>query len=102
MYIYSLPGAPRLSQTPSTGLYLGSFAPSSLNKSAVKRNYMRRRCREALRQTVEEFAHLPSMQILVSPRIASHSAPFDDILSDAQAFFSTLPSHVTKKKLSTT
>lgn len=72
------------------GVYLGTFASASLDASAVKRNRMRRRCREALRLTVEKLPDRPSVQLLVSPRAASLDAPFDTLLRDAEAFFSHL------------
>lgn len=72
------------------GIYLGTFASASLDASAVRRNRMRRRCREALRLTVEKLPERPSVQLLVTPRAASLDAPFETLLRDAEAFFSHL------------
>lgn len=74
------------------GIYLGTFASAKLHKSAVKRNRMRRRCREAIRLALKNIENPPSFQLLVTPRIASLDAPFDDIQIDVAHFLSQLPS----------
>lgn len=71
-------------------LLVGTCAPRSLDHSAVKRNRMRRRCREALRITVRDFPHSPSAQLLLCPRSASLHAPFHDMCTDVRTFFSSL------------
>ena len=71
-------------------LYVGTFAPLKLHKSAVKRNRMRRRCREALRRTVRDIKKIPTMQLLISPRSSSLECDFADIESDVCEFISTV------------
>jgi ribonuclease P protein component len=93
-------GAPRHpSARPQTSaLYVGAIASTKLDKSAVKRNRMRRRCREALRlEWQERSAHASaesdtkaqSLQLLLAPRSSSLNAPFEDIRSDVRAFLSS-------------
>jgi ribonuclease P protein component len=72
------------------GVYVGTSASTKLNKSAVKRNIMRRRCREALRITALKAQKLPSYQLLIQPRSSSLSCDFDELRKDAEAFFQTL------------
>lgn len=68
-------------------VHIGTLASSRLHKSAVKRNRMRRRCREAFRLILKDTAASPTLQLLISPRSSSLHSPFADILGDAQAFF---------------
>ena len=75
---------------PAAGLYVGTFASTKLHKSAVVRNRMRRRCREALRIVVHERDTLPTAQLLVCPRSASLKAPFVILQEDVKAFLATL------------
>jgi ribonuclease P protein component len=98
-----LSGRPRtvLESAPG-GLYIGILTSTKLHKSAVKRNRMRRRCREALRLTLRALgspaANVPiancqlpsSVQLLLLPRSSSLSAPFDEILADAQHIITSL------------
>jgi ribonuclease P protein component len=76
-------------------LSIGTLASTSLDKSAVKRNRMRRRCREALRTSLSTFNFQLStdIQLLLSPRSSSLECPFGELLSDARAFLSFLTSH---------
>jgi len=83
-----LPGIPRIET--KEGLYLGTFASGKLNDSAVTRNRMRRRCREALRLAVQTEEHLPSAQLLVSPRSSSLHVPFRDLQQEVRTFLSVL------------
>jgi ribonuclease P protein component len=87
-----LPGAPRhpAADPAKRALYVGSYAPAKLDKSAVRRNRMRRRVREALRLGSEEFDRLPTAQLLLCPLHASLEANFADILSDMRRFLSDL------------
>lgn len=71
-------------------LYVGTAASLKLHKSAVKRNRMRRRCREAFRKTVREIEKLPTTQLLITPRSASLSCDFEDILEDVSRFLEVL------------
>jgi len=71
-------------------LYVGTSASSKLHKSSVKRNRMRRRCREALRTTVKGQDDISTVQLLVSPRSSSLACDFTDIQSDVRAFLSSI------------
>ena len=90
MQARSIPGLPRhLPRDAKTGIYVGTVTSAKLDKSAVKRNRMRRRCKEALRlvllaksQSTQLTAH-SSTQLLIFPRSSSLSAPFTELLSDA-------------------
>lgn len=95
MGITLIAGRPPLAK--HDGLYAGTSASTKLNKSAVKRNKMRRRCREALRTTLKDTTKNQklttknlSVQLLIQPRSSSLSCDFDELLADAEAFFSTL------------
>ena len=89
--VHWLPGSPRKGEALlPPGVYIGTFASTKLDKSAVKRNRMRRRVREAFRLTVGEAENLPSVQLLVSPASASLKAPFEEIREDVLRFLSTL------------
>ncbi|HVW66422.1 MAG TPA: ribonuclease P protein component [Candidatus Peribacteraceae bacterium] len=104
MMIRWLRGAPRLRQgsggqarrlnvdPAKRALYVGTVASTKLHKSAVKRNRMRRRCREALRTLVQNRTDIPTTQLLISPRIASLDSPFELIEADIQTFLSALTS----------
>ena len=85
------------SELKSQILYVGTLASTKLEKSAVKRNRMRRRCREALRVsllTTPTFAKasvgrhysLPTVQLLISPRISTLTCDFEELLADAHNF----------------
>jgi len=87
-----LPGPPRTLAPHTTGFFVGTFASAKLHKSAVKRNRMRRRCREALRITMREKEKMPTVQLLLSPRSPSLTCDFADIVADVHAFLSTLDS----------
>lgn len=89
-----MPGAPRNRQKTggAPAVYLGTFASAKVSKSAVERNRMRRRCREAFRLLLKDIDSFGPVQLLISPRVASLKSPFDDVLSEARAFLSSLPS----------
>lgn len=89
MVIRVLPGSPK-TLPEQTGIFLGSQASVKLHKSAVKRNRMRRRCREALRKEIAQYDTLPTVQLLLSPRSSSLTCAHSDIQADVQAFLSTL------------
>lgn len=92
MMIRWLPGLPKKDHVVQPqGLYVGTYASAKLDKSAVKRNRMRRRCREAFRLAAQKQDFLPTAQLLVSPRIASLDSPFELIETDVQTFLSALP-----------
>ena len=89
MVIKVLPGAPKtLKET--EGVFVGTVASTKLHKSAVKRNRMRRRCREALRKAAQAYSDLPTVQLLVSPRSRSLDCAHIDIQKDVEAFLSSL------------
>ena len=88
MMIRWVPGSPR-GQT-EQGLYVGTLASAKLDKSAVRRNRMRRRCREALRIALQHRSTIPTAQLLLCPRAASLYAPFHELEHDVQAFLSVL------------
>ncbi|MBM3230845.1 ribonuclease P protein component [Candidatus Peregrinibacteria bacterium] len=92
MTIRFIMGHPKnLSAPPKPGaFYLGTFASSRLDASAVKRNRMRRRCREALRLSLAQCVGLPAVQVLMTPRPASMTCDFADIAADAGMFLALL------------
>jgi len=92
MMIRWLPGHPRRPELDRTkdAVYAGTLASAKLDKSAVKRNRMRRRCREALRLELKKRDKLSSVQLLLCPRAASLDASFEMIQSDISEFLSTL------------
>jgi len=75
-------------------VYAGTYASVKLHKSAVKRNRMRRRCREALRREVKERDILPTIQLLMTPRSSSLSCDFSDIQADVRSFLSSVSSYL--------
>lgn len=92
MTIRYLKGAPKhpTIDPGKPAIYAGTAASVKLHKSAVKRNRMRRRCREALRREIKNHKKLPTMQLLISPRIASLDCDFSEIESDVTAFLNKL------------
>lgn len=84
-----------------SAVYVGTLASRTLSKSAVQRNRMRRRCREALRTTLKEHFSPPSfmqVQLLLCPRSPSLSVPFSLIQREIKQFLSVLSSHPWPKK----
>src|SRR3954470_18655403 len=73
-------------ETPA--IYVGALASTKLDKSAVKRNRMRRRCREAFRIALKEKPVIQPIQLLIIPRSSSLSAQFSDVSKDVSAFLS--------------
>ena len=73
------------------GLYVGTLTSAKLDPSSVRRNRMRRRCREALRLCVRERTGLPAVQLLLFPRSSSLTVDFGEILADATHLLSSLP-----------
>ncbi len=92
MTIRWLPHAPRHPDVDPAkpAIYVGTAASLQLDRSAVKRNRMRRRCREAFRIALRERTKLPTVQLLISPRPASLVCDFRDIEADVVAFLSNL------------
>lgn len=98
MTVRWLPGHPRhpAAKVMQSGIYVGTITSTKLDKSAVRRNRMRRRCREALRLILRED-HIASaggdasagkiaIQLLLAPRSSSLSAPFPELQADLTAF----------------
>ena len=95
--VHWLPGPPKREGPGSGGLFVGTIASAKLHKSAVTRNRMRRRVREALRVIAQETAEIPTAQLLLAPRSASLDAPFEDIRKDVLTFLTLLPPWPPKK-----
>ncbi|MFH0770785.1 MAG: ribonuclease P protein component [Candidatus Peregrinibacteria bacterium] len=93
MTVRWLSGAPRhpAADPAIPALYVGVVASAKLDKSAVKRNRMRRRCREALRIATKDLPGKASIQLLIFPMSASLKCAFPEIASDVRAFLTTLP-----------
>jgi ribonuclease P protein component len=90
MVIRWLPGAPRAAK--GTGVFLGIRASTKLDASAVKRNRMRRRCREAFRLALQSLPPgMSSAQLFVSPRSSSLSIDFSELQHEARRFLLSLP-----------
>lgn len=85
MFITYLPGAPR-TQYGKKGIFLGVVASTKLHKSAVKRNRMRRRCREAFRLTIRDEKTLPTYQMIINPKKSSMECKFGELEEDARRF----------------
>ena len=84
-------GQPRtVAQDTPPALYVGVVTSAKLDKSAVRRNRMRRRCREALRLEVSESPKAVSAQLILLPRSSSLTAPFGELLMDARRLLSSL------------
>lgn len=90
-----LPGAPRhpAADPAKRAIYVGTLASRKLDKSAVKRNRMRRRCREGLRIILKETANIPTTQLLLLPRSSSLTCAFPEIQADIAQFLRLLPPH---------
>ena len=76
-------------------LFVGTLASTHLDKSAVKRNRMRRRCREALRivLTADRWPLIADVQLLISPRSSSLTCAFSELEVDARTFLTHLTRH---------
>ena len=85
-HLSSKPAAPEL--------YVGVLSSTKLDKSAVNRNRMRRRCREALRLLVArdpKIAAFPrSLQLLLLPRSSSLGCTFSELSDDLSRFLSSV------------
>lgn len=86
-WLYGAPKNPNIDPD-KIAIYIGTAASVRLDKSAVRRNRMRRRCREAFRRSIKSHEKLPTIQLLVTPRTASLDCDFEDIISDVERFFS--------------
>lgn len=72
---------------PTSTVFVGTFASSSVHKHSVARNRMRRRLKEAFRLQIVEQTNLPTIQLLISPKQSSLSAPFSIVQTDIDQFF---------------
>ena len=83
-YLLGLPRA--YPESSPSGIYVGTLTSTKLDKSAVKRNRMRRRCREALRVVLRELStvHSPAstIQLLLLPRSSSLECNFEELSQD--------------------
>lgn len=76
---------------PEGSVYVGSFAGSKLDTSAVNRNRMRRRCKEAFRLALSKIDRtLPPTCLLIAPRSSSLNCAFDELEREATFFLSTI------------
>lgn len=76
---------------PEGSVYVGSFAGAKLDTSAVTRNRMRRRCKEAFRLALAKTERaLPPTCLLIAPRSSSLDCAFDQLERDATSFLSTI------------
>lgn len=90
-----MPGAPRGHALPIVStVFVGTLASTKLDKSAVKRNRMRRRCREALRMAIRAGHFVQSntalYQLIIVPRSSSLNCNFAELLEDVRSFLSSL------------
>ena len=53
-------------------------------------DFLRRRCREALRMAIEKLPERASVQLLVSPRAASLDAPFTQLQAEVTSVLALL------------
>jgi ribonuclease P protein component len=73
-----MPKRHRANELRKLGLYIGVQASTKLHKSAVKRNRMRRRCREALRIAAMDFQGLDG-ELILRPRSSSLECAFEEL-----------------------
>jgi|GEM_PF-3814173 ribonuclease P protein component len=89
-----------LSDRKSDGkLFVGTSASTKLDKSAVRRNKMRRRCREALRNTTKKHSSASfesSLQLILTPKYSSLTCDFEELLKDSEALISHLIKYASK------
>lgn len=74
------------------GIYVGTVASTKLDTSAVKRNRMRRRSREALRIAILPLPEELTAQLLIIPRSSSLTCAFPELAEDIRAFLQVLRS----------
>jgi ribonuclease P protein component len=94
VFATALRHAPRsgAAQHDTPALFVGTLVSTKLEKSAVKRNRMRRRCREAFRITIKEMSQLPmaNCQLLLAPRASSLNCDFEELREDTENFLKHL------------
>lgn len=93
-------GAPKaLPPSAMPKIFLGLVTSAKLEPSAAKRNRMRRRCREAIRVTLLPTSLPVTAQLIVLPRSSTLTAPFGELLADAEKllhFLSSPPREYTR------
>lgn len=94
MIIHYTFGAPATAQeSKESTVYVGSFASLRLHKHAVKRNRMRRRCKEAVRLALAPVQKIATVQLLISPKPSSLDSDYSLLFKDAQSFIQFLVEH---------
>ena len=63
---------------------VGTAVSSKISKSAVKRNRMRRRCREALRVSAKADKRNLPFRLILMPRRSSLECDFEELKSDVE------------------
>lgn len=86
-YLFGHPFNVVTSPTTPAVVYMGSYAPLALHKHAVKRNRMRRRCREALHAQMVQQQKIPTVQLLLCPKISSLESDYRLIQTDMSRFY---------------
>ena len=89
-------GPPERESRKSYQLFAGTLVSSHLEKSAVKRNRMRRRCREALRIVLRATSdkRQANEQLLILPHSSSLTCAFTELTDDVTRFLLHLRNHV--------
>ena len=108
LFARSIIGLPRGYEIlPTSGIYIGTVISAKQEPSAVKRNRMRRRCREALRIRLREIAEREAgnttegisaqisaqilhVKLMLLPRSSSLSASFGELIADIDVLLSHL------------
>lgn len=88
-WLHGPPLHPNIPRT-EKGVFVGIATSTKLHSSAVKRNRMRRRVREAFRLYAKDHAHLPTVQLIARPKSSTLTCTFEAIQEDVQRFFSTV------------
>ncbi len=94
LWIRWSPSVPRHPAADPTkpGIYVGTVASVKLDTSAVRRNRMRRRTREALRTAILDLTEPIVAQLLILPRSSSLTCAFPELAEDIRAFLIVLRS----------
>ncbi len=88
-YVYGYPRHPAAALD-RPGVFVGTLGSTKLSKSAVERNRMRRRTREALRTSLKAMPDFPTVQLLILPRSSSLKCPFAEIQTDISVLLTFL------------
>jgi ribonuclease P protein component len=79
-------------------LHVGMRTPVQLHKLAVKRNRMRRRCREALRVVIQHNQKIVPVLLLLTPKSSSLTVPFLQLQQDVELLLITLSTYYERQK----